>query len=69
MIMKNSGKILWTLIILTFWLPFVFQNSEVRMKGTEYEYINTTPNMSLMIIPFILISIWFIVEIWTMKKY
>ena len=68
MIMKNFDRVLWTLIVLTFWLPFVFQNSEVRMKGTEHEYINTTPNLSLMIIPYGLISIWFIIKIWTKKN-
>lgn len=66
--MKNSDKISWTLIILTFWLPFVFQNSEVRMKGTEHEYINTIPNLSLMIIPYALISIWIISKIWEKNK-
>lgn len=66
--MKNLDKISWTLIILTFWLPFVFQDSEVRMKGTENEYINTTPNLSLMIIPYGLISIWVIAKIWTKKN-
>jgi hypothetical protein len=67
-IMKNLDKIFWTLIILTFWLPFVFQNSEVRMKGTEHEYINTIPNLSLMIIPYALISIWIISKIWEKNK-
>ena len=66
--MKNLDRVLWTLIVLTFWLPFVFQNSEVRMKATEHEYINTTPNLSLMIIPYGLISIWFIIKIWTKKN-
>jgi hypothetical protein len=65
--MKNLDRILWTLIVLTFWLPFVFQDSEVRMKGTENEYINTTPNLSLMIIPYGFISIWVIAKIWSKK--
>lgn len=66
--MKNLDKTFLTLIILTFWLPFVFQVSEVRLKGTEYEYINTTPNMSLWIIPYGLITIWIITNIWTKKN-
>jgi hypothetical protein len=66
--MKNLDKIFWTLIILTFWLPFVFQDSEVRLKGTENEYINTTSNLSLMIIPYGLLTIWLITKIWTIKK-
>jgi hypothetical protein len=66
--MKKLDKIFWTLIILTFWLPFVFQVSEVRLKGTSSEYINTSPNLSLMIIPYALISIWIITKIWEKNK-
>ncbi len=66
--MKKLDKIFLTLIILTFWLPFVFQVSEVRLKGTSIEYINTSPNLSLMIIPYALISIWIITKIWEKNK-
>jgi hypothetical protein len=65
--MKNLDKIFLTLIILTFWLPFVFQESEVRLKGTSHEYINTTPNLSLMVIPYTLVSLWVIRKIWQKK--
>jgi hypothetical protein len=66
--MKNLDKIFLTLIILTFWLPFVFQESEVRLKGTSHEYINTTPNLSLMVIPYTLVSLWVIRKIWQKNK-
>jgi hypothetical protein len=66
--MKNLDRVLLTLTIITFWLPFIFQDSEVRMKGTKNEYIYTTPNLSLMIIPYGLISIWFISKIWAKTK-
>lgn len=66
--MKNLDKIFWTLIILTLWLPFVFQKSEVRMKGTSSEYINTTPDLALMAIPYGLITLWAILKIWTKKQ-
>jgi hypothetical protein len=65
--MKNLDKIFLTLIILTFWLPFLFQESEVRLKGTSHEYINTTPNLSLMVIPYTLVSLWVIRKIWQKK--
>jgi hypothetical protein len=65
--MKNLDKIFWTLIVLTFWLPFVFQNSEVRLKGTPSEYINTTPNLSLWAIPYALTTIWVLTKIWSKK--
>ena len=66
--MKNLDKIFWTLIILTLWLPFVFQESEVRLKGTSSEYINTTPDLSLMAIPYGLFTLWVIVKIWAKKQ-
>ena len=66
--MKNYEKILLTLVIITFWLPFIFENSEVRLQGTSHEYINKVPNMQLLIIPYALASIWFITLIWRNKK-
>ena len=65
--MKKIDKIFWTLILLTAWLPFIFRKSEIRLKGTTYEYINTTPNYSLIAIPYVLISIYVIFKIWQKK--
>lgn len=66
--MRTYDKILLTLALITFWLPFIFQKSEIRLKGTESEYISQMPNMALMIIPYGLISIWLITVVWRQKK-
>jgi hypothetical protein len=66
--MRTYEKIILTLVIITFWLPFIFQKSEIRLKGTESEYINQTPNLELMIIPYLLVTIWLIIILWRQKK-
>jgi hypothetical protein len=66
--MKTYDKIISTLILVTVWLPFVFQKSEIRLQGTEYEYINQTPNLELMIIPYLLTTIWLIIILWRQEK-
>ena len=66
--MRTYEKIILTLVIVTFWLPFIFQKSEIRLQGTEGEYINQTPNLELMIIPYLLVTIWLIIILWRQKK-
>jgi hypothetical protein len=66
--MKLYEKILFTIIWATIYLPFIFYNSEIRLKGSQYEYVSTSPNLTLFYIPIICLTIWGIIKIWEPTK-
>lgn len=66
--MKLLEKIIFTIFWVTIWFPFIFQDSEIRFKGTESQYIYNTPNFSLFYIPIASITIWIIIKIWEIDK-
>lgn len=66
--MKLFEKIIFTILWITIWFPFIFHDSEIRLKGTQYEYTSTSPNFTLFYIPLACITIWMIIKIWEIDK-
>ena len=62
--MKTIEKILFSLMLLTLSLPFIFPETEVRGYGT-FAYTRTTPNLDLFLIPIGLLMVWVLTCIWS----
>jgi len=66
--MKTFEKIIFTIFWIAIWFPFIFHDSEIILKGTQYEYTKTAPNFELFYIPMTALTIWIIIKIWEIDK-
>ncbi len=62
--MKRIDKILFSLMLLTLFLPFIFPKTEVRGYGA-FVYTSTIPNIEWLLIPVGLLMVWVLTCIWS----